>query len=253
MSTLEKRLEKMEKQLRFYRWMFTFLFISAGFLVFTAFNSKQTVPALLKAKEFQVVDDYGRVLVSMKKDYDAGNIRINNTKGGNIINMLKSDAGTGTILTKTENGTFAVRLVGYDDGKGGKVEVYSQQGKVVTTLGSTDRSTGYIGVKNSNDKDMFEVTYGDTYYGGWAGVFDYSGNNVARMNAGEKGGQLRVFNSDSKEMVVLGITSGGDGVVSVYNNLNNRICVLGPDASSNGLLNVLNKYGSNMNGVWPKD
>lgn len=275
MSFLEQRLQKMEKQLRLYRYVFSAMLITCGFLIFTAFNNRNQVPALLQAKEFQVVDDAGKVLVSIKKDYNAGNIRINNDKGQNIIHLLKSDAGTGALVTKTANGQFACRLIDYESGTGGLIEVYNKNDKLVGELGSTtngggylglknndektigemgstDKNTGYLLVNNSDGKYMFRVTYTNTTNGGWMGMYNSTGNNILKLSTSKLGADISLMDNYEKERMSIGITDNNDGVISIYNRNSTRISVMGGTTNGDGALNVMNNSGQNMNGLWPK-
>ena len=85
MSTIETRLLKLERKLRFYQLGITVILIGAGFFVVTAFNNRNAAPDLIQAKEFQVVDANGKVLISLKKDNSAGNIKMYTQTGSNIV------------------------------------------------------------------------------------------------------------------------------------------------------------------------
>ncbi|HYM94780.1 MAG TPA: hypothetical protein VET23_11620, partial [Chitinophagaceae bacterium] len=118
MHTLEKRLEKLERRVRSYQLTFIGIIIAAGFLIITAFGNKNAAPDLIQAKEFQVVNDQGRVLVSLRSDGNAGNINLYDGTGADFINLLSSAAGTGIIVTKNKKGDIACRLTHYNDDAG---------------------------------------------------------------------------------------------------------------------------------------
>jgi hypothetical protein len=275
MTSLELRIEKMEKQLRLYRILFSVIVVAAGFFLFTSFDNRDQVQNIIKAKEMQVVDESGRVMVSLKKDLKAGNIKIFNEKGSDIVHMLESDAGTGVVVTKTKNGNKACRLIDYSNGEGGLIEVYNKDGLLVSEIGSTTGGGGFLGVKNTSGKRIGEIgatdaqtgymvlnnangnylvraTYTNSTYGGWLGVYNSSGKNIFRISNTTQGADFSLMDHNEKERMNLGITANNDGAISVYNRSNNRISTMGGDNSGNGALNILNSYGQNMNGVWPK-
>ena len=282
MSTIENRLAKLERKLRFYQLGVTVILIGAVFFIVTAFNNKNAAPDLIQAKEFQVVDANGKVLISLKKDYKAGNIKMYSETGSNIIDMRNSDGGTGIIITKNKSGNMACRLTSYKDDAGnddgsGKIEVYNKDGKLVSEVGSLNNGSGYFAVKNSLGTKVSEMSSTESS-GGWIGVYNNNGYEVGQMstttgNTGFLGlynetgkdmfkvtyttglaeGSLSIYNSSGDEQINLSTTTNHDGVISVYNHLKNRVCVLGADNNSNGVLNVKNSAGEKMNGVWPKD
>ncbi len=230
MSTLENRLEKLERRLRFYQIGITAIILTGVLLVVTAFNKKNPVPDLVQAKEFQVVDDNGKVYASMKQHDGYCDFKIYNGQGSQIIRLTESTNGYGAVMTSDKYGTSAVNIMGVTGNEGGSINVFNKSGKIIDEIGVTNTSTGYLGVYNSSGSDLFKVTYTAENNGGWLGL----------------------YNANNKEMITLSNTNVNDGVVSVYNHSNNRICVLGGDVSGNGVLNVLNSAGLNMNGVWPK-
>ena len=103
MSTLEQRMEKMEKTIRNYRIAFVAVFLPAIVLIFS-FAHKDPVSDIVKAKTFQVVDDYGAVLATLTSKSNAGQLIISDSRGNKLINMLRSDGGTGAIAVFDDKG-----------------------------------------------------------------------------------------------------------------------------------------------------
>jgi hypothetical protein len=230
MPTLEARLGNLERKLRFYQIGLTVIILTGVLLVITAFNKKTPVTDLIQAKEFQVVDDYGKVYASMKQHDGYCDFKIYNGQGTQIIRLTESSNGYGAVMTSDKSGTAAVNIMGVSGMEGGSINVFNKYGKTIDEIGVTNKNTGYLGLYNSNGNDLFKVTYTEENNGGWLGL----------------------YNATNKNMITLSNTNDNDGVISVYNRANNRVCVLGGDNSGNGVLNVLNSAGLNMNGVWPK-
>ncbi|MCC7401181.1 MAG: hypothetical protein IT214_06820 [Chitinophagaceae bacterium] len=205
MSTLEQRMGKLEKKLRFYQISIITILLAGGFFIVSGFNKKNQVPDLIQAKGFQVVDDQGRALISLKSYDNAGNIRLYDQNGTALVEIYQNDTGSGSMLTKSKSSKYSCYIGSYNN-EAGQIKVYNSNQKDVDEIGSTLSEYGYLGVNNASE------------------------NNILSVSS----------------------TSNGDGVVSVYNRYKNRICILGPDDSGNGLLNVMNNSGQNMNGIWPK-
>ena len=206
MTTLEIKLTKLENKLRFFQFAFVLIILIAVFFIITGFN-RNPVTDLIQAKKIQVVDDDGNVLVS----------------------LWSSTLGDGTISTRSKNGKLATRMIS-STGGGGVLEIYNSDEKIVSTLETTDKGTGYLSLKNSNGNDLFKVTYTSGNYGGWLGMYNYSGVNTFSATTAEDGGCR--FN--------------------MYNKNNIRVCYLGTTDAGDGCLNVYNSAGQNLNGVWPK-
>jgi hypothetical protein len=227
MLHIEKRLEKLERKIRLYQFAFVSIILLGGLITITAFK-KNTVPDLIQAKEFQVVDDDGKVFVSIKKGYGSGDIAVYNLIGTDIIHLLKSDAGTGVILTRNGNGNFACRLAGYTDG-GGKLEIYNSKDKIADEIGYNTADAGYVALSSENGNKMIEMTSSNSGNGVY-NSYDDKGNNI----------------------IIMGGTSQHDGTINFFNRNRYKICALGGDDNANGALNIYNSYGQNQNGVWPK-
>lgn len=198
MSNLEQRLEKLEKKLRIYQFAFIAIILVSGFFIVSAFNKKAPVPDLIQAKEFQVVDDQGNTFVSLKKDYDAGTILVYNSSGIPLIDMY-STAGTGAVLTKTQNGKYACYMGAYNTGAG-QIKVYNIDEKAADEIGSTTNNYGYVGVNNTNQDNILSITTtsnGD----GIVSVYNRYKNRICVLGPDDYGnGVLNVLNSSGQNM-----------------------------------------------------
>jgi len=250
MSTIEQRLTKLERRLRLYQGVILVLLLSGIFLVITSFDSK--VADVISAKEFRVVDDNGKVYIAMKRDVDAGRIEVY-ANGSSIVQILKSDAGTGVVATRNKTGNLACRLGNFSTGDG-VVQAYNSNNIAVAELGSTDIGSGYIGVKNKAGTNyLFKVTYTNDNFGGWMGLYNNNNTNTIRLSTTDNGcGSMEVYNSAAYSVVGISADKNNDGALNIYNRSNNRICVLAGDDNGNGVLNVYDTYGGNLNGVWHK-
>ena len=152
MSTIEKRVEKLESKLRFYQLAFIATIFVAGFFIFTAFKNN-VAPDLIQAKEFQVVDDNGKVLVSMKKDTTGGgHVNIYNQAGTSVLYMNAGYQG-GRIALSDNNGNSGMVAAITDEGHG-VLNVYNKFNKRINAVGGDAGGNGVVNVYNNAGEKM---------------------------------------------------------------------------------------------------
>ncbi len=199
MSNLEKRMEKLEKKLRFYQIAFVSILLAGGFMIMTGFNKKNQVPDLIQAKGFQVVDDQGRALVSLKSDGTAGNVLLYDQSGTALVEMYRASSGTGALLTKSQDAKYACYIGAYNNGAG-QIKVYNSNQKAVDEIGSTTTEYGYFGVNNSDENNILSIT--STSNGdGIVSVFNRYKNRIGVLGPDDNGnGLLNILNSSGQNM-----------------------------------------------------
>ncbi|HVT85924.1 MAG TPA: hypothetical protein VHD35_12040 [Chitinophagaceae bacterium] len=199
MSTLEQRMEKLEKKLRLYQLAFISILLTGGFLIVSGFNKKNQVPDLIQAKGFQVVDDQGRALVSLKSYDNAGNIRLYDQNGTTLLEAYQNDAGAGAILTKSKDSKYSCYIGTYNNGAG-QIKVYNSSEKAVDEIGSTVSDYGYFGVNNASENTILSVS--STANGdGVVSVFNRYKNRICILGPDDYGnGVLNVMNSSGQNM-----------------------------------------------------
>ena len=197
MSTLqiESRLNKLESSVKVYRIILLSIVSVIAVVVMLSFNEKATAPDVLQAKEFQVVDDYGKVYISLKKDYDAGMFNLYDSKGTKLLSLLASDGGAGTIIGRDSYGKKTYRLINVQGG-GGSLAIYNSNETIADELTITDKNTGYLAVNNAEGNKMLLMTYG----------------------SGSSSGIFSVYNNANNRICVLGSDVNSNGVLNVYNS-----------------------------------
>ena len=95
-TNIENRVYKLERSLRFYQVAFSAFMLAALVVVITSFkdDKNQQVPAKLTAKAFEVVDDYGKVLVSLSTYNGNGSVTTFNKDGKYLVDII-SNSGPG--------------------------------------------------------------------------------------------------------------------------------------------------------------
>ena len=197
MSTLqiESRLNKLEHSVNVYRIILLLILSAIAVVFLISFNNKTTAPDILQAKEFQVVDDNGKVYISLKKDIDAGQFILFDKRGTKLLSLMASGDGAGTFIGRDTYGKKIYRLINVKGG-GGSLSIYNANEIVADELTVTDKNTGYLGVNNSEGNKMLQMTYG----------------------SGSSSGIFTVYNNANNRICVLGSDVNSNGVLNVYNS-----------------------------------
>ena len=133
--TTDTRIESLESQVRTLKRM---LFGVFGLVVVTALAgcpTSQSVPDVIQAKKFEVVNDDGKVIVELS-----------NLEGGGVDN--------GMLVTRTSEGGRLVAL-GASPG-GGVVETQNGKGRTLVTLGASP-SGGVVQTQNGKGQTLVEL------------------------------------------------------------------------------------------------
>jgi hypothetical protein len=195
MST-NTRIESLEHQVRTLKRMLLGVFglvVVGGLLAATTL---QSVPDVLRAKKFEVVNDEGKVIV-----------RLSNLEGGGVDN--------GMLETRNSAGQRLVALGAIPGG--GVVETQNGKGQTLVLLGVTTEGTG--SVKTQNGKGQSLVQLGVTVGGeGAVTTENGKGGTLVRLGVTTDGqGSVTTQNGKGQSLVHLSATVGGEGAVNVNN------------------------------------
>ena len=151
------RIESLESQVRILKRMLFGVFglvVVGGLLAATAL---QSVPDVVQAKKFEVVNDEGKVFVrisgsstqpnSIKSIQQGGMISTYNTQGEALILMGMNNHGSGGIQTMNNKGHTLVSLATTTDGKG-MVLTANGKGGTLVELGATSDGEGVVQTQN---------------------------------------------------------------------------------------------------------
>lgn len=193
-TTMETRMAKMERSLRFYRSIFLLSTLVIAFFVISAFKDKQSAPDRLQAKAFEVVDDYGNVLVKLGAYKNAGVITTYTDRGKELVDILKNVDGNGAIVGFNSSEAIAYRLTGTTSG-GGVLDIYNSNGKEVVYAGPTSSNGGLITIYNASGNQI--VTTGQT---------------------AEQNGVINIYNRNNNRINAMGGDGDNNGVFNGWNN-----------------------------------
>ncbi|HSU27349.1 MAG TPA: hypothetical protein VLJ68_03145 [Chitinophagaceae bacterium] len=153
MSDIEKRLLKLESKLRIYQIAFIGLLLGTGFMFLTGFGKKPVATDLVQAKEFQVVNDNGKVLMSLKKDSTGGGrISIYNNSGVNVLMMHSAIKGGRMSITAHDGNSGIVAAITEDNH--GVLNVYNKWNNRICALGGDAKGGGVLNVYDNASEKM---------------------------------------------------------------------------------------------------
>ncbi|HWR32024.1 MAG TPA: hypothetical protein VN451_00750 [Chitinophagaceae bacterium] len=142
MNNIEMRLQKLEATNRRYKTILV-LIIASFATFFMAFRNPKTVPDVIPARRFEVVDYSGNVLALISQDDGKGIIKTYNTSGNKLVNITYTTKNEGYIALEDGYGQENMRFSSSNDGGGGYFAIYNPAGKRTMTL-CNDNSGGNI-------------------------------------------------------------------------------------------------------------
>ena len=246
MTPIELRFQKLEAANRRYRSIIL-LMMAAFATFFMAFRSYNTVPDVLQAKKFEVVDASGNVLVNLTQDNGKGIIKTYNKEGKKLVNITYTTNQEGYIGLEDGKGQETLRFSSSNEGGGGYIGVFNPSGKRTLTL-NNDESGGNIYVSNSNG-DSRATMQCNSSAGGFLALYNSSGYTAVKLTQTSSGnGDLYVNNKDGDERVRLSVSSSA-GNFQIKNNKKTMIVELGGTTNENGTINTYNTSGTFVQGI----
>lgn len=217
--SLEQRIVKMEKDLRFYRFTIAGLLVVAFGFIIMSFGPKKTAPEVIEAKAFHVVDDNGRVLVEINKEDGNGQLSTFSPEGIRLASIFTTSGGAGGLNTFGKDGKLLFKVTNTIDG-GGYMALFNGQTVEAAELGVTDAQSGYLKINDRNAKKMAWITY--TQDGGGYFSLAKDGLEMLRLSTPGAGGRIGVYNGDNIRIGYLGSQDNKDGNVTIWNAAGTR-------------------------------
>lgn len=246
MDKIEIRLQKLEATNRRYKAVLIVIIALFG-TIFMAFRSPETVPDVIQARRFEVVDYDGRVLVTLSQDDGKGLIKTYNKQGKKLVNITYTTNQEGYLGIEDGMGTEMLRFSSSNEGGGGYISVYNPSGKRTLTL-CNDNSGGNVYVSNS-DGNTRAVVQCNSSGGGFMGLYNSSGYTALKLTQTSSGnGDLYVNNKEGDERVRLSVSASA-GNFQIRNNAKTMIVEIGGTSGENGTINTYNTSGTFVQGI----
>lgn len=245
METIETRLHKLERANRLYKKIFLLL-IAGCAITLTAFRSRNTVPDVLQAKSFEVVDDQGNVMVKVSQDNGFGLVKTFNKFGKKLVNITYTTKNEGFIGVENGNDRENIRLSS-SGSSGGYIGVFNTSSQKVAIL-SAEEAGGYLGLCN-NSGDVKVLLKSQVDAGGFLSMYNSSGYSMASLLQTTGGsGDLYIRNNNGDDRLRLSVSDAG-GSMHVFNNNKTKVIDIGVTTAQNGIVNTYNTGGTYINGV----
>lgn len=213
MNPIEQRLSRLEKRLNLYRIFFGVVIIVVCGAVLMSFDKRPSVPDVLQAKSFEVLDDNGNVIVSIAKDKEGGKVTTYSSQGKKLVSLITTDGGGGGINTFDDGGEVMFKVT-KTTGGGGYIALFNKNVKEMIEMGATTDNSGYIRVNNKNG-DKVDWMTATTENKGYISVLSNNNEDVV-LSGSDAGGRINVSNS-SNRIIFLGAMDNRDGNLTIYN------------------------------------
>jgi len=214
-NSLEQRVAQLEKNNRFYRLCFAGSLLVVAGLVFMSFNNKKTVPDVIEARAFHVVDDKGKVIVKINKEDGNGQLTTFTPAGKKLVSLFTSDGGGGGINTFDKNGEVIFKVTRTTEG-GGYLALFNGGLQEIAELGVTDAESGYFRLNDRNGKKQVWMTY--TKDGGGYLSLSREDQEMFRFSTPAVGGRLGIYNSANTRIAYIGTQDTKDGNITIWNS-----------------------------------
>ena len=183
----EERINGLETQVRtLKRIVYGFGCLLVAGVVVSA-TSLQTIPEVIQARSFEVVNDKGQKLVHISHTYDAGYVGTfstksskegqelvvltstvsggyigTHTKEGQEVVKIGTENGVGYVATKNKDGQNLVLITGSKKSEGGAILTMNKEGRVRVSLGTTNNGGGFVETwsKEGNRRELSSNDYG---------------------------------------------------------------------------------------------
>lgn len=237
MKSIEMRLQKLEAANRRYQRIIVMMIITALAAVFMAFEKKKTYAEVIQAKRFDVVDDYGNILVQLSQSSGNGTMRTYKSDGKRLLNLSYTTTNEGYMAVEDGAGKELIRFTSSTEGGGGYIGLYNYSGtRTISIFNDYDGGNlsinnsdgnsrvfmenngsvgGLLSVRNSSGYTTFKATqtssgHGDVY------INNYNGDERLRLSVSNSAGNLQIKNNNKTLIVEAGGTNGEGGVVNTF-------------------------------------
>jgi hypothetical protein len=247
MNTIEMRLQKLEAANKRYQRIIVMMILTASAVAFMAFGKKKTYAEVIQAKRFDVVDDYGNILVQLSQSSGMGTMRTYKTDGKRLLNLSYTTTNEGYMAVEDGYGKELLRFTSSTDGGGGYIGLYNSSGTRTLSM-YNDYDGGNLSVNNNEGNSrVFMENNGSV--GGLLSVRNASGYTTFKATQTTSGhGDVYVNNYNGDERIRLSVSNSA-GNFQLRNNSKTLIIEAGGTNSEGGVINTFGSSGSFIQGM----
>lgn len=209
------RIEELAAQVRRLRRINAVMIGAFALSAMLAAGALRSVPTLVQAERFEVIDPSGERVASIGWNSAGGVLEIYNADGGSVaaIESQASDRG-GVVRTFDGSGQMLVRLGATTIGQG-TLTTFNASGEDLVRIGATTTGAGAIRTLNGRGQSL--VRLGATINGqGMLSTFSGNGQDLVRLGATATGqGMVTTLGSDGQDLVRLGAERAGHGTIDI--------------------------------------
>ncbi|MFG0243794.1 MAG: hypothetical protein ACF8R9_13490 [Phycisphaerales bacterium JB054] len=159
-TTLEDRLVKLETSTRRLRLILLGAVLAGATGVGVGMTESNKgpdgPPDVIRAKSFEVVNEWGEVLLRLcGTDEGDGIMSILNADGGPVVTLGSVD-NAGVVTTYNSDGIWCVGLTATDEGAG-SLAIYSSDGGLLSELSAADARSGRLSIYNSEGDEVVHL------------------------------------------------------------------------------------------------
>ncbi len=173
MTALERRVDELERALRFQRRISVLAVASLACAFLLAANRQTLEPDVVQARRFEVVDARGRVMLRAGSTEAGGMLELSSTEGGLVLQQFAGPLG-GQLSLNDAAGDPRVKLAA--TGSGGQLAMMRRHGNVGFSA-SVDPLASDLGLYTAQGRRVFQAT-NDAQGSGMLVVSDWQGRKT---------------------------------------------------------------------------
>ncbi len=235
--------------------------LAVGMFLGAAGPGPKSVPGVIQAKRFEVVDELGTVVLVIGANNDGGSLSVRNRYGKTLVLAGASEYGGSLVVTNTTARQPAYNATATEAGggmqllnakgkrifealageAGGTLHIANQAGQVTATLESTGAGIGTIATFAEDGRELVRLLYSAS--GGVIETYNRTGQRLVSLSAtvGHHG-QIATFGDSGHPLVMLTATGTDEGQLYTYSG-DGRIQVAIASRASGPSLRVFNQHG----------
>jgi len=217
MKTVEERLKFLETRLRRYQGLT--MLIGIVLVALVTISASPTIPEVIKARKFEVVNPEGVTVAVLKSWALGGWLDIRSNKGTRTTHIAQNDEGGGFLAVYSEEGNEVINLSLGEQTGNGLISVNSAKGiKLVSISSGTGTGNGAILILSKEGKELISIGSDVTGHGQLV-VKSMEGKGYIYLGANkdDTGGYVVVDNKTGESVVTLGADAYGNGEVGAWN------------------------------------
>ncbi len=192
--------------------------VGGGGGVFVITNKEGSPAAMILANEngtgeFRVVDKkLGIAVAKMGQDgFGTGFVTLKNKVGKQIVTLLGNNVGEGGMILGDQSGKPRVKMIASESSG---INLYDKHGTEIIIIAELV-GRGGMAINNAEGNTVVEISSSKMGDGGMF-IKNNEGKDKVRLITSENSGYVGISSIENKEVVIIGASESGDGVIQTY-------------------------------------